>query len=344
MDMLPSMDMVWRGLYSLAPVTSFLLALMVMESYRLIRLQSIAIGILVGGLAALSAVFFNEVVMATFQIPFQTYSHYGAPVVEELLKGGLLIYLIERGKVGFAIDATIYGFALGTGFALVENSAYLMQLENAPLSLWIIRGFGTAIMHGGATALFGVTSKLIIDRKGGGRWPYLVGLIPAAIFHSLYNHFFFPPLINTLLTLMLLVLVLGTVFYVGERFMRRWVSQGMDTDLDSLEQVRSGNISHTNAGEFLISIRSRFPPEVVLDMVALYQLQLELAVRAKAILMMRESGTPVVITPEDRDRVREWHYLQKSVGRTALLLMSPLFYGSRQDVWQLQMMLKEARS
>ena len=336
--------MVWRGVYSLAPVTSFLLGLTVMESYRLIRLRSIMFGILVGGISALFAVYINDALMTTLQIPFETYSSNGAPLVEELLKGDLLIYLIERGKVGFAIDATIYGFALGTGFALVENSVYLMQLENAPLSLWIIRGFGTAIMHGGTTALFGVTSKLISDRKGGARWPYLVGLIPAAIFHSLYNRFFFPPLINTLLTLVVLASVLGAVFYLGGRFLRQWVSQGMDSDLDSLEDVRSGRMSQTNAGQFLLSIRNQFPPEVVLDMVALYQLHLELSVRAKAIMMLRESDMPILITDEDRDRVREWHYLQKSVGRTALLLMSPLFYGSRQEVWQLQMILKEARS
>jgi hypothetical protein len=142
----------------------------------------------------------------------------------------------------------------------------------------------------------------------------------------------------------MLAVLLGAVFYIGERFMRRWVSQGMDMDLHSLEAVRSGHMSQTNAGQFLLSIRNQFPPEVVLDMVALYQIQLELAVRAKAILMMRESEMPVVITDEDRDRVREWHYLQKSVGRTALLMMSPLFYGSKQEVWQLQMILKEAQS
>ncbi|MCH7574964.1 MAG: PrsW family intramembrane metalloprotease [Candidatus Marinimicrobia bacterium] len=344
MDTSALTDMVWRGVYSLAPVTSFLLGLMVMESYRLIRLRSIMVGILVGGISALFAVYVNDAIMTTLRIPFEIYSPYGAPVVEELLKAGLLIYLIERGKVGFAIDATIYGFALGTGFALVENSVYLMQLQNAPLSLWIIRGFGTAIMHGGTTALFGVISKLLIDRKGSGRWPYLVGLIPAAFFHSLYNHFFFPPLINTLLTLIVLAVMLGAVFHIGEKFMRQWVSQGMDSDLDSLEEVRSGRMSQTNAGRFLLSIRNQFPPEVVFDMLALYQLQLELSVRAKAILMMRESDMPVMITGEDRDRAREWHYLQKSVGRTALLMMSPLFYGSRQDIWQLQMILKETRS
>lgn len=336
------MEMILRGGFSLAPVSCFLLGLMLLESYQLIRLRSITIGILVGGASALLAVLFNDFMMGSLQIPFETYSPYGAPLVEELLKGGLLIYLIEKRKVGFALDATIYGFALGTGFALVENGAYLLQLQNAPLSLWIIRGFGTAIMHGGATALFGVTSKLINDRTKVGRWSYLVGLIPAVIFHSFYNHFYFPPLINTISTMVMLTLLLGAVLYAGNHYMRQWVSRGMDTDLDSLEDIKSGHLSQTNAGQYLLSIRTKFPPEVVLDMVALYQLNLELSIRAKAILMMRESEIPVVFTDDDHDRVREWHYLQKSIGRTGMLLMSPLIYEDSQEAWQLQMIVKEA--
>ena len=50
-------------------------------------------------------------------------------------------------------DAAIYGFAVGTGFALVENVYYLLSLPGAPAALWIVRGFGTAVMHGGTTAI-----------------------------------------------------------------------------------------------------------------------------------------------------------------------------------------------
>lgn len=82
-----------------------------------------------------------------------------APVIEELLKGALIIVLIRGGRVGFLVDATIQGFAIGAGFALVENLYYLGALPDSSLGLWLIRGFGTAIMHGGTTAIFAIFSK-----------------------------------------------------------------------------------------------------------------------------------------------------------------------------------------
>ena len=68
-------------------------------------------------------------------------------------------------KIGFMVDSAIYGFAVGAGFAFVENIYYLQSLENANLFLWIIRGFGTAVMHGGTTAVFAILSKTLTDGK-----------------------------------------------------------------------------------------------------------------------------------------------------------------------------------
>ena len=47
------------------------------------------------------------------------------------------------------IDAAIYGFAVGAGFAFIENIYYLHSLEHHKIVVWIIRGLGTAVMHGG---------------------------------------------------------------------------------------------------------------------------------------------------------------------------------------------------
>ena len=59
-------------------------------------------------------------------------------------------------RIGFLVDAAIYGFAVGAGFALAENLYYLHLAAEAGMGTWIVRGFGTALMHGGTTALFAV--------------------------------------------------------------------------------------------------------------------------------------------------------------------------------------------
>ena len=89
-----------------------------------------------------------------------------SPWLEELLKALILIHLIRTRRVGLLVDAAIAGFAVGTGFALVENLYYLAMRPEAQTDVQVIRGFGTAIMHGGATAIFGIVSVALVERKG----------------------------------------------------------------------------------------------------------------------------------------------------------------------------------
>jgi RsiW-degrading membrane proteinase PrsW (M82 family) len=109
------------------------------------------------------------------------------------------------------VDAAICGFAVGAGFAILENVQLLGSLPNSNIFLWVVRGFGTAVMHGGATALFGTIAKTMHDRycaegdrgarTGHGRTGQcaagalssLPGLLIAVAIHSLYNHFLISP-------------------------------------------------------------------------------------------------------------------------------------------------------
>ena len=67
------------------------------------------------------------------------------------------------------VDAAIFGFAIGSGFALVENLYYLASRPDAHVAVQIIRGFGTAIMHGGATAIFAIVSVALAEKRPDGR-------------------------------------------------------------------------------------------------------------------------------------------------------------------------------
>ncbi|MBK6982075.1 MAG: PrsW family intramembrane metalloprotease [Betaproteobacteria bacterium] len=76
-----------------------------------------------------------------------------------------MVALILAHRVGFLVDAAIFGFAVGAGFAAVENLHYLGLAPDAGMGTWIVRGFGTAIMHGGATAIFAVMGLAMRDRS-----------------------------------------------------------------------------------------------------------------------------------------------------------------------------------
>ncbi|MCH5378028.1 MAG: PrsW family intramembrane metalloprotease, partial [Planctomycetes bacterium] len=158
-------ELLLRALLGLLPVCIFLVVLVWMDSYKLVRLRAVLAVIAVGGLTAWLAMYLNGWLVGSLGWPFQTYSRYLAPVVEETLKATVVVYLFRTNRVGFLVDAAIMGFAVGAGFALVENFHYLQQLSSAHIAVWIVRGFSTAIMHGGVTAMFAVISQALTERQ-----------------------------------------------------------------------------------------------------------------------------------------------------------------------------------
>src|SRR5205814_6407133 len=109
---------------------------------------------------------------------------------------GFVVYLLWRSKVGFVVDAAIHGFGIGAGFAVLESLYYVRVNPDAAIWSWVVRGFGTAIMHGGATAILTMVSRTLLNRHDAFRLVLLLsGLGVAIVLHSLYNHSLLHPLL-----------------------------------------------------------------------------------------------------------------------------------------------------
>jgi RsiW-degrading membrane proteinase PrsW (M82 family) len=324
---------------SLIPVFAFLVGLVLLDSFKLVSARMIAQTILVGCGAAVVLMLLNGPILAVCGVELDTYSRYLAPVLEEVLKAVPLMYLIGTRRLGFMVDAAICGFAVGAGFAFVENVYYLRSLEEAQLFAWIIRGFGTAVMHGGTTAIFAVLAKNQSDRRvRGGFRVFVPGLLVAVAIHSFFNHFFLLPHVYTVAQLIILPVLVVITFTQSERILRNWLEVGLDSDVRLLEYVTTGAISRTRVGEYLNSLKSRFPGEVVADMLCYLRIHLELAVRAKGILLMKEAGFRVPADPETRERLTELRFLEKSIGKTGKLAIAPFLHTSSRDLWQLYLL------
>ena len=343
------MDVLFEGavttilevLFSLGPVSLFLAALIFMDSYKLVPLRTVLMTLLAGALAAGVALAVHATLLSTIDFDTGSFRRYVAPVTEELLKSVYLLFLIRTYKVGFAVDAAILGFSIGTGFALVENIHYMQSLGKAPLVLWFMRGFGTAILHGSTTAVVGIVAHSFLERqdRSGPRW-LLPGLLLAMLLHSLFNHFLLPPLIMTILILIIMSMVVFMVFRRSEKKTQAWLGSGLDSDMEIIESIRTGDIRQSNVGEYLQSLKDHFSGAIVGDMLCLLQIQIELSMQAKAILMAREAGIELPMTDEIRSNLTELLFLEKSVGATGRLALEPFLRTGRQDIWQLHMLTR----
>jgi len=116
---------------ALLPVLLFLLALVLMDSFKLARPLDIALAIACGAASAFLCDLVHTHVFAA--VPTDVLVRYIAPVTEESAKAVFIAYLILRRRIGFLIDAAQVGFAAGAGFALIENIQYLRDLRGAGL-------------------------------------------------------------------------------------------------------------------------------------------------------------------------------------------------------------------
>jgi len=326
----------------LAPVLVFLAALVFLDTFKLLRPRLVFAAIVVGGLAAALAAPVNAALMDGLSLSTGAFSRYGAPVTEEALKALYVVFLIRRRRVGFLVDAAIQGFAVGTGFGLVENAYYLLSLDRAGPLLWIVRGFGTAVVHGSTTSIFAMISKALTDRSGaaaGAR--FLPGLAFAIALHSLFNHFVLNPLLATALLLAVLPLLMIVVFERSRDATRAWMSEGFEGDLDLLGAILSGGVSQTRVGAYLHSLKDRLPGPVVADMLCLIRINLELSLRGKGVLIAREAGLDMPVGEDVRANLEELRYLERAIGATGLLAVEPLLKRSSRDLWHFYMLGQE---
>lgn len=320
---------------ALAPVLLLLVLLQFLDSFKLVPLRSVMVAIAAGAVAALVCLSLHDALLARVHIDPRPFARYVAPISEELCKAAFVAILLWRHRVGFLVDAAVQGFAIGAGFALFENIDYLRHLAGAGLDLWIVRGLGTAVLHGATTAVFAMIAKTLIDRRAGRpALALLLGLAAAVAIHSGFNHLLLPPLVMTAVLLLVLPLVMIVVFQQSELATREWVGAGLDLDLQLLDLVRSDDFKFTRFGQYLRELRARFDGPVVADMFCLLRLQIELSVQARAMLLVRESGLELpALTSDLNASFEEIEYLQSSIGPTGLLALKPLQITSGRDLW-----------
>ena len=144
---------------ALLPVTAFLLLLMLFDSFKLVPKLMLVRALVIGSsprslMLPLHAWLFDVTGLSSSGLlALRRAGHRGDA------QDVLLLYPLRRREIGFLVDAAIIGFAVGTGFALVENVDYLRNLGEARFLVWVVRGFGTAMLHATTAAIIAIAAK-----------------------------------------------------------------------------------------------------------------------------------------------------------------------------------------
>jgi len=99
--------------------------------------------------------------------------------------------------------------------------------------------------------------------------------------------------------------------------------------------LKSGKFSETKQGQYLAGFRNVFSGEIVLDLFCYLRVYLELAIRAKGVLLLRETGMNISADEEIKAKFKELKYLEKSIGSAGKTILKPLLHTSAKELWQM---------
>jgi protease PrsW len=323
-------------IFSFVPVLLFLITLYLVDSFKLVRIKTLLICFIWGILSAIIAYFGNTWISGSITLEFRDYSRYLAPVLEETLKASVVVYLISRQKVGFTVDAIIYGFASGAGFAIAENMVYIVRLSGEPgMIIWMLRGLGTALMHGGCSALLAMSVIGSIQNGEKLYTGFLKGFLIVYVIHSGFNHFFLNPYLQTLMIFTLLPLIFAYFFQKSNLMLQNWLEIEFSSEAEMLSMIRQGKFSDTKAGGYLVSLKKHFKPEMIVDLYCYISLYLELSLKAKRNLMLKENGFPAPAEADIDEKLEELFKLRKVIGKVGELAVQPLVRMKHRELWKL---------
>lgn len=112
-----------------------------------------------------------------------------APIIEEILKSLIIIYLVARADSNYVVDGAIYAFGAGIGFAMIENIEYVTGNPEIALIVALARVFSTNLVHATGTGLIGTA---LAYRRGDAvtwrGWAFVInGYFMAIFFHAVFN-------------------------------------------------------------------------------------------------------------------------------------------------------------
>ncbi len=325
-------DLAVKILVALAPAPLLLVAFDRLDTFKLVSLGDLSRTLAAG--AVLSAVSFviNGGSLSALPIGFSDYSRYVAPVVEEGLKAAFLAVLLWRSRIGFAIDAAIQGAALGVGFAVCENAYYLWHVDTS-LGVWLVRGFGTALMHGGASAIFAVLGHaLIAGRERARLFALLPGFAGAVLAHGAFNQLPERPLLAMAGALIGTPFLLLASEYIGTRTADRRLKQEYASHVHMLEELEAGE---GEAGRLARTLSARLDQSQSAEVLAYLKLHLGLLAEAEERLLAMEEGHAPSPDPTLKERFAHLHAAEKKLGRSILRSLRAHLHFTREEMWEL---------
>jgi RsiW-degrading membrane proteinase PrsW (M82 family) len=266
---------------------------------------------------------------------------YFAPVVEELLKAAILVYLVRRPNFTYFVDGAIYGFAVGIGFAVFENWEYILVQPDAGFGVAVSRVISVNLMHASATAMVGIALGLARFRRTGGHIALLLGGLGGAILlHMTFNNLVTrdipgPLLVYSTVLGFAAVGFIAFVIFRGLAEQRKWIEEslGMDDRVTSSEAKVVHRIE--DIGELLKPLRQTFGDKKGDQIEAFLMIEARLGIQRKTLEKLPDPKMRAGVEKLMADLRVQLENARRQVGAYAMLYVRNIFPEDTSPVWNL---------
>jgi RsiW-degrading membrane proteinase PrsW (M82 family) len=336
---------------ALIPVLALLAIFVWLDAFKLMSVKEVLILLFLGAIGALAAWPVSGRLLDTLPIGFSLYSRFIAPWIEEAIKAAIIIALFRMNRIGYKLDAVISGFAIGAGFSVVENIFYLTLFPDYGTGTWLVRGFGTAIMHGTTLAVLAAIAHEFAEREtreAAAEYDFsLMWFVPgygvAVALHTAFNQFPDRPIIAMMGAILIAPVALIAILNLGTAEAQRWLASECAEHRAQVDALRAGGWPEGAAGQKMAALANRLDEESVKRLRRYWELQAWLVAEAEEALMEEAAGDAEFDASAMRAAFAELDGLKRALGRSTFAAVQDLLPFSRNDYWEVSELRQRLR-
>ena len=327
---------------ALLPVLVLLAAFVWLDAFKLMSPREILLLLAAGAGGALLAWPVAGRFLDRLPIGYSNYSRFVAPWIEEAIKALIIIAVFRLNRIGYKLDAVISGFAIGAGFSVVENMLYLIRFPDYGTGTWLVRGFGTAIMHGTTLAVLAAIAHEFAEREtreSAAEFDFsLMWFVPgygvAVALHTAFNQFPDRPLIAMVAAAIVGPIALIAVLKFGTHEAQRWLAAESAEHRAQVETLRAGRWPNGPAGQKIAALAGRVDPESARGIRRYWELQAWLVAQSEETMLEEAAGHAEFDRGQVRAAFDELDALRRALGRSTFAALRALLPFSRNDLWE----------
>jgi protease PrsW len=327
---------------ALVPVLVLLAIFTWLDAFKLMRMREIFFLLALGGVAAIASYPVSGRLLDQLPIGFSTYSRFVAPWIEEAIKALVVIGLFWFNRIGYKVDAVISGFAIGAGFSVVENIIYLTIFPEYGAGTWLVRGLGTAVMHGTTLAILAAVAHEFAERESREQasdfqfnllW-FVPGYLIAVALHTAFNQFPDRPMLAMMGAALFAPVALMAIFHFGTAEAERWLTSERAEHQEQLDALKAGQWPKGTSGQRIAAIARRLDPESAKRVRRYWELQAWLVVQAEQAMIEESAGDARIDDEAVRAAFAELAGLRQALGKSTFSAVKALLPFSRNDYWE----------